>query len=96
MRRDDVLAILKSHESEIRALGVRSLSLFGSVSRDEARPGSDVDLLVEFDRPIGLFGFQEVQERISSWLGCEVDLVPRDALKPFLRARVLSEAIRAA
>jgi len=44
---------------------VRSLELFGSVARGEAGPNSDVDLLVEFDRPVGLFHFFRVQRRLG-------------------------------
>ncbi len=54
MKRDEVLAILAVHREQLQELGVKSLELFGSVARDEARPDSDVDFLVEFDRPGGL------------------------------------------
>ena len=47
MKRDEVLAILAAHREPLQRLGVKSLTLFGSVARDEARPDSDVDLLVE-------------------------------------------------
>jgi predicted nucleotidyltransferase len=52
-------------------LGVRSLDLFGSVARGDAGPGSDVDLLVEFDRPVGLFHFFRVQRRPRSCWGAQ-------------------------
>ena len=52
MRRDDVIRLLHEHKAEIDAFGVKSLSLFGSVARDEAGPESDVDVLVEFDGPL--------------------------------------------
>jgi predicted nucleotidyltransferase len=75
---------------------VRSLELFGSVARGEARADSDVDLLVEFDGPVGLFHFFRVQRRLEEILGARVDLVMRDAVKPQLRERMFAEAIRAA
>ena len=50
MRRDEVLSIIAAHRDELRRMGVLSLSIFGSVARDEAGPQSDVDLLVELDR----------------------------------------------
>jgi predicted nucleotidyltransferase len=57
MKREDVIRIIQAHQAELRQeYGVKSLALFGSVVRDEARPSSDVDLLVEFSRPVGLFG----------------------------------------
>ena len=55
MKRDEVLAILAAHREQLQEMGVKSLNLFGSVARDEARPDSDVDFLVEFNRPGGLF-----------------------------------------
>jgi predicted nucleotidyltransferase len=52
MRRADVIAEISAHREElVRRFAVRSLSLFGSVARDEARPGSDIDVLVEFEGP---------------------------------------------
>ena len=53
MRRDEALAIIAAHEQELRQHYVRTLSIFGSTARDEARPDSDVDVLVEFDRQVG-------------------------------------------
>jgi predicted nucleotidyltransferase len=50
MRRDEALAILTAHQEELKEYGVKSLAIFGSVARDEARPDSDVDLLVEFSQ----------------------------------------------
>ncbi len=85
--RGEVQQRLSAHPSELKALGVLSLEIFGSVARGDAGPGSDVDLLVEFDRPIGLF--------LEQLLGCRVDLVMRDAVKPQLRDRIFSEAVRA-
>lgn len=52
MRRADVIAAISGHRDEIaHRFGVRSLSLFGSVARDEARPDSDIDLVVDFEGP---------------------------------------------
>jgi uncharacterized protein len=96
MRRDVALQIIASHERELRDLGVRSLALFGSVARDQAQPGSDVDALVEFDRPVGFFHLFDVQERLEGFLGCKVDLVTLGGLRPEIRETVLAEAVRAA
>ena len=48
MQRDEVIRILAGHRMQIRALGVKSLALFGSVARGDDRPDSDIDVLVEF------------------------------------------------
>ena len=96
MTPDRVREILSAARAELGELGVRSLDLFGSVARDEASADSDVDLLVEFDRPIGLFHFFRVQRRLEELPGARVDLVMRDVVKPQLRERIFAEAIRAA
>ena len=97
MGREQILDILRGHLDELRTLGVASLGLFGSAARDEAGPESDVDLLVEFDRPIDLFHFFRVQHRIEEILGVgRVDLVERGAEHPALRERIRREAIRVA
>lgn len=95
MRSEEVTGILARHRDELARLGVASLSLFGSTVRDEAGPDSDVDLLVEFNHPIGLFHFAEVTLRLEEMLGRTVDLVMPTALKPRVRERVLREAVRA-
>jgi uncharacterized protein len=96
MTQEQVRRCLTDAKVELAALGVRSLDLFGSVARGEARVDSDVDLLVEFDRPVGLFHFFHVQRRLEQILGARVDLVMRAAVKPQLRERIFAEAIRAA
>lgn len=96
MRRDEVLRIIREHEPELRDLYVAKLELFGSVARDEAGPDSDVDLLVEFDREIGLFHLVRVKDHLADLLGRPVDLVMRRAVREELRERIYAEAIRAA
>ena len=93
MEREQVLQILRQHEAEIKTYGVKSLALFGSVARNEARPDSDVDLLVEFNRPTGLFGLIALQQRLEELLGCPVDIGTSDSLKASIRSRVLEESV---
>jgi predicted nucleotidyltransferase len=95
MTREEVRQRLSRHRSELDHLGIRSLELFGSVARGDSGPSSDVDLLVEFDRPVGLFQFFRVQRKLETILGRPVDLVMKDAIKRQFRARVLAEAVRA-
>ena len=95
MTRAEALAWLRQHREEFADLHVRSLALFGSVVRDEAGATSDVDVLVEFDAPVGLFEFLELRERLERILGVRVDLVTPRGLKPQLRDRILAEAVRA-
>ena len=95
MEQDFVLQLLKQKNAEMtKQFGVKSLSLFGSVARNEARSSSDVDLLVEFNRPVGYFGLFALQEYLEKLLGCSVDLGTPDSLKPYIRERVEGELIR--
>jgi uncharacterized protein len=97
MIREQVVRILSEQSAELaRKYGVKSLSLFGSVSRDEAGPTSDVDLLVEYNRPVGYFGLFALQDHLESLLGCKVDLGTPNSLKPRIRARVMEECVRVA
>jgi predicted nucleotidyltransferase len=97
MKRDDVLGILRAEQPRLRSdFGVQSLALFGSVARDEASPASDVDLLVEFDRPTGYFGLVRLQLHLQTILDCAVDLGTPDSLRPTMRTRMEREAIRVA
>ncbi len=97
MRRDQALKILAEHRETLHSsYGVDTLSVFGSVARDEAGEGSDVDILVTFDRSPGMFQFLRMKEYLENILSCRVDLVTRNALKQQLSERILKEAIRAA
>ena len=96
--REDVLTTLAQSRSDLDRFHVTSLSIFGSVARDEASVDSDVDILVEFDphAVVGLFEFVRLQRYLTQLLGRRVDLATPDALHKALRAGILSEAIRAA
>jgi predicted nucleotidyltransferase len=97
MSRDEALRILRSNWDELqRRFGVESLLMFGSVARGDARGASDVDLLVEFDRPTGYFGLIRLQMFLQELLGCDVDLGTAGSLRPSMRQRVAREAIRVA
>ncbi|MBI2298061.1 MAG: nucleotidyltransferase family protein [Armatimonadetes bacterium] len=91
-----IRSILAQHRHELDELGVATLRVFGSVARGEAEVQSDIDFLVEFSRPIGLFHFAHVALCLEDLLGRPVDLVMPDALKPPMRDRVLQEAVLAA
>ncbi len=95
MRRDEALRILREHRAELAALKIASLRLFGSVARDEARPDSDVDLLVTFSAPVDLFDLANVKLFLEGLLGHEVDLVLERSVRPQLRQRIFAEAIPA-
>jgi predicted nucleotidyltransferase len=97
MNLEETRRILGEHNAElVQEYGVKSLALFGSVARNEAGPCSDVDLLVEFDRPVGYFALFALQDRLEAILGCKVDLGTPDSLKPRIREHVVGECVRVA
>ncbi|HEY3376416.1 MAG TPA: nucleotidyltransferase family protein [Armatimonadota bacterium] len=73
---------------------IHKLAFFGSVLRDDFRPDSDVDVLVEFDPAYvpGLFGLLRMQREFSQLVGREADFRTPDDLGQFIRTRVLAEA----
>jgi predicted nucleotidyltransferase len=94
MKQETVLKILREKNAELgRQFGVKALLVFGSVARNEATAASDVDLLVEFSRPVGYFGLFALQDYLEQLLGCPVDLGTPDSLKPAIREHVMGEAI---
>ena len=95
-RRDDILVALRNAKPLLDSFGVAHVSLFGSFARDEAGEDSDVDVLVEFARPIGMFDFVRLQRELGERIGRNVELVTPAALKPQLRDRILAEAVLAA
>lgn len=95
MRRGEALAILAAHQEQLKRFGVKSLALFGSVARNEAKPDSDVDLLVDFFQPVDLLEFVRLQQYLEEMLGKPVDLGTLDCLKPQLREQVFKDIVLA-
>ena len=95
MKRQAALQVLRSLEPVLRQqFAVKSLELFGSVARDDATEASDVDLLVEFDRPIGLLHLIGTEQFLQRKLGVsKVDLLIRHSVVEDLRADIFREAI---
>lgn len=94
MDRAGILALLTQHKPELqRRFGVVRLALFGSRAREQAREGSDADVLVGFDGPASSAQYFGVQFYLEDLLGCSVDLVTDKALRPQLRPFVERDAI---
>jgi len=96
MTRAELLARLAELKPELDKLGIASLRVFGSYARDEAKPDSDIDLLVEFRKTPDLFEFIRVKQRLAELLRRRVDLVTDDGIRLEMKDRILTEAIRAA
>ncbi|MFP4102365.1 nucleotidyltransferase family protein [Coleofasciculus sp.] len=94
MQKDKVLAILTTNQDSLKRFGVKYLAIFGSVARDEARPDSDVDILVEFSEPVTFDRYMDLKFYLEDHFGTSVDLVTRRSLKPQIRPTIEQEAIR--
>ena len=94
--RDRVLACLRTNADEIRARGVRSLSLFGSTVRQEATPSSDADILIDLGEhhDLTLIDLVALENYLSGLLHAPVDLAICSNIKPFLRESILAEELR--
>lgn len=92
----NAIEILKRHENTIKKqYGVKKIGVFGSFAKGEERGSSDIDVLVEFEKPVDFFEFIDLQNFLKSILKRKVDLVTPKALKPRLKDRILSEVIYA-
>ena len=91
---DRDIKLLNKHFDIIRRqYRVKHLGIFGSVAKGTQTKKSDIDLLVEFSGPIGLFSFVRLERELSEILGRKVDLVSKDGLKPIIRDSILEEVI---
>ena len=92
---EEIRSILREHMDELRArYGVRSIEIFGSYVRGEQSEDSDLDLLVEFEEPVGLLRISMLQVYLSDLLGIKVDVIPKDSLRRELWDSVSREAVR--
>ena len=94
MNRSLALSLLAQHRAALTTrFGVTALALFGSTVRGSAGSASDVDVLVAFDGPATSARYFGVQFYLEDLLGCTVDLVTENALRPELRPAIKSEAV---
>jgi uncharacterized protein len=93
MRREEVIARIRAHEAELRAMGVAHLALFGSVARGDDRPDSDVDVLIDVEEAFRIGGYVDVTERLTGVLGHKVDVVMRGAVKPRFAQRIADDLV---
>ncbi len=91
---DEIKNILSQHKNKIKQkYEVKEIGIFGSYVRGEEREASDLDILVELGKAIGLIKFIEIEEYLSELLGVKVDLVMKGALKPRIGKHILKEVV---
>jgi len=90
---EELKEIIDSHRKELEdKYYVKSIAIFGSYTRNEQTPESDVDILVEFSKPVGLL-FVHLADYLEEILGVKVDLMTPEAIKPNRRRYILEELI---
>ena len=96
MNRQSVIDRLSREQSNLQALGLAGLSLFGSSARGQDRAGSDVDLAVTFDdaAKIDLFRFAAISEKLSQLLDAKVDLIVEPARNARMQAQIDQDRLR--
>jgi predicted nucleotidyltransferase len=93
MIRGSVISRIRRHRTHLASLGVKSVSLFGSVARGEERLDSDIDLLVEFEGRPTFDRFMDTKFYLEQLLGRKVDLVLPQAIKPRMKPHVMQDLV---
>jgi predicted nucleotidyltransferase len=90
----EIRGIISSHMETLKGdYHVKNIGVFGSYVRNEAKGGSDIDILVEFSQPIGLIDFIRLEDYLQNLLGISVDLVAKDGIKPGLEDTIIDEVV---
>ena len=93
-RLEEIQDILRQKKPLLRErFKVKEIGIFGSFVRGEEKDTSDLDILVELERPVGLIKFVSLQNYLSDELGEKVDLVMKSALKTRIKKDILSEVV---
>jgi predicted nucleotidyltransferase len=93
---EQVSETLSTNRDRLAELGVASLSVFGSFARGEARPDSDIDLLVDFDGPATFDRYMQLKFFLEDLLKRRVDLLTRQGIRPELRSIIEQDSRRVA
>jgi predicted nucleotidyltransferase len=88
----DIQRLFAAHRAQLDTLGITRIRVFGSYARDEHSADSDIDLLIDFDHPVGLLELASVKIELEAILRIKVDLATTGMLRDELRDQVLAEA----
>jgi len=90
----DISRKLRSAKADLKKhFHVTKIGIFGSYVRGEQKKSSDIDVLVEFEEPVGIFRFLDLEDYLANLLGIKVDLVSKSSLKPRIGVQILKEAV---
>ena len=86
IKREEILRVAAQH-------GANNVRVFGSIARGEAKSNSDVDLLVAMEDGRSLLDLVALWQDLEELLGCKVDVISEGGISPYLRERILAEAL---
>jgi predicted nucleotidyltransferase len=92
---EDIINIIRAHESDLRKFGMVKIGVFGSFVRGDATPESDIDFLVELD-PKTFDNYMDLKFYLEELFLRNIDLVLIDSIKPHLREKIENEVVYAA
>jgi predicted nucleotidyltransferase len=97
MNRDEIIKKLKACEADLRARGVTHAALFGSRARGDNRPDSDTDIMIDIDpdADMSVYDYAGLKRYIASLFDGRVDVLDREALKPYVRPPAEGDAVYA-
>ncbi len=89
---EDIKEILQKHKDKLKEqYGLKEIGIFGSYVKDEQDEQSDLDILIELEKPIGFVRFMRLENSLSELTGIRVEMVTKKALKPYIGKRILQE-----
>ena len=89
---EEIKEILQKHKDELKEqYGLKEIGIFGSYVKGEQNEESDLDILIELEKPIGFVKFMKLENSLSRLIGIRVELVTKKALKPYIGQRILQE-----
>ncbi len=89
---EEIKRLIQKHKDEVRKkYGVKEIGIFGSYVQGKQRENSDLDILIELEKPMGFVRFLKLEKNLSDITGIKVDLVTKNALKPYIGQRILKE-----
>jgi predicted nucleotidyltransferase len=89
---EEIREVIQKHKNELREqYGLKEIGIFGSYVRGEQKEESDLDILVELERPVGFVRFLKLEKALTQLLGLPVEIVTKKALKPHIGKRILQE-----
>lgn len=91
---EEIRSILEKHKEEIeKKFKVKEIGIFGSYIRKEQKDASDLDILVDFEKPVSLLHIVSLENHLSDILGVKVDVVPKKNIRKELKEFILKEAV---